>query len=187
MINEVAVKAKTDGELLEIWEHQTDYVADVVSRVKAEIERRNLDTSGIQVITLEEVEKEKEATQAKSDRTWARAMALVNGAVALAGVVGFLRDKSDFIALVLALLLTIVSVGVWMRKRWALVSGLILYVLVAVMTIVGTVAQVIIRQNGRAIGELDPSGIGALFVSVFMAAVFNSLRKRVRMTGTNGD
>lgn len=79
MITEEQIKAKTDSELLEIWEHQNDYIKEMVTRVKAEIERRNLDTSGIHVDTQEEIEKKKETAQTKSDRNWARGTSLLTG------------------------------------------------------------------------------------------------------------
>ena len=56
MIGEAQVKAKSDDELLNIWINQTDYVAELVALVKAEIDKRNLELSGARVVTSEEKE-----------------------------------------------------------------------------------------------------------------------------------
>ena len=176
MANEV--EAKADGDLLEIWAHQTDYMPEIVTRAKAEIQKRNLDTGAIHVVTAEEIEKKNDATRTKSDRRWSRAMAVANLVVALSTVSAFFRGNMYRSGLVVGLLLIIISLGVWMRKKWALISGLILYALVAVMAIVDIVAELTIRRRIGTIGQFDPTEVMVLFVSVFMAVVFNSLRKR---------
>ena len=184
MISELEVHAKTDSDLLEIWVHQNDYVTEMVTRVKAEIERRNLDTSGIQVITPEEIERKKEAVQTKSDRRWARVMALLNGGLALSIAWNGLRKDDPLVVstllLVLVSLLMVVSAGIWMRKRWALIAGLIFYALGAAAVFTEIIGNVISWRN---LQHLDPTAFAALFICVLVAATFNMLRKGV---GTKG-
>jgi hypothetical protein len=188
MITEEQVKAKTDSELLEIWEHQNDYMAEMVTRVKAEIERRNLDTSGIHVSTPEEIEKKKEGAQAKSDRNWARGTALLTGVTALSAIGPAFSSASGerFVVLGLGLLLMVASFGIWMGKRWGLISGLIFYVLAAVGGVLSIVFNTVMRQ--RIYGHFRPPDVNDIWVtcvSVFMALVLNSLRKRVRMNAAS--
>lgn len=73
------VKAKAASELLEIWANQNDYVAEMVTLVKAEIERRNLYTRNIHVFTVEEKKKreEEEAAKALSKFTFLRHLAFL--------------------------------------------------------------------------------------------------------------
>lgn len=173
-----AVKTKTDSDLLEIWVHQNDYVPEMVTSVKAEIERRNLDTSGLHVITREETEKKKEAVQTKSDQRWARVTALLNGALALSIALNGLRRADPLVVsavlLVLVSLLMVVSAGIWMRKRWALIAGLIFYAIVAVTVFAEIIGNVISR---RSLQHLDPNDFAVLLICVLMTATFNRLRK----------
>lgn len=189
MITEAQVKAKTDSELLEIWGHQNDYIAEMVTCVKAEIERRNLDTSGIHVITPEETEKKKEEAQTKSDRGWARGTALLIGVTGLAtiGNAFSLNGGEQLVVAGLGLLLLFASVGVWMGKRWGLISGLIFYALGAA----GSASDLVFNavRTKRIYGHVRPpdmTDIWVTIVCVFMAAVLNSLRKRVRMKVVSG-
>jgi hypothetical protein len=184
MITEEQVKAKTDSELLEIWEHQNDYIAEMVTRVKAEIERRDLNTSGIRVITLEEIEKKKEVAETKSDRNWARGTALLTGVTGLStvGAAFSLTSGERLVVLGWGSLLMVVSFGIWTGKRWGLISGLIFYALAAAGGVLNIVFNAVMRQ--RIYGHFRPpdmNDIWVIFVSVFMAAVLNSHRKRVRM------
>lgn len=184
MITEEQVKAKTDTELLEIWEHQNDYIAEMVTRVKAEIDRRNLDTSGIRVVTLEEIEKKKEAAEAKADRKWARTAAVLTGITGLitVGTASSLTGGGRLLASGCGLLLIVVSFGVWAGKRWGLISGLIFYALAAAGGVASIVFDAVMtrRLYGRSLPP-EMGDVWLILISLFMAAVLNSLRKRVRM------
>jgi len=184
MITEEQAKAKTDSELLEIWEHQNDYIEEMVTRVKAEIERRNLDTSGIRVITLEEIEKKKEVAETKAERNFARGVALLTGITGLTtlGTASSLSSGERFMVSGYGLLLVVISFGIWMGKRWGLISGLIFYALAATGGAIGIVFNAVMRERIYGhFGPPDMNDILVIFVSVFMAAILNSLRKRVRM------
>jgi hypothetical protein len=184
MITEEQVKAKTDAELLEIWEHQNDYMAEMVTWVKTEIERRNLDTSGIRVITLEEVEKKKEVAETKADRNWARAAAVLTGVTGLVtvGTASSLAGGGRLLVSGCGLLLVVVSFGIWTGKRWALISGLIFYALAAAGDVSSIVFNAVMTRRiyGQSLPP-DMNDIWVILVSVFMAVVLNSLRKRVRV------
>ena len=184
MITEEQVKAKTDSELLEIWEHQNDYIEEMVTRVKAEIERRKLDTSGIRVVTLEEIEKKKEVAETKAERNFARGVALLTGITGLTtlGTASSLSSGERFMVSGYGLLLVVISFGIWMGKRWGLISGLIFYALAAAGGVIGIVFNAVMGERIYGhFGPPDMNDILVIFVSVFMAAILNSLRKRVRM------
>ncbi|MGB6197997.1 MAG: hypothetical protein WA871_11495 [Candidatus Acidiferrales bacterium] len=201
MVSEAQVRAKTDSELLEIWTNQKDYIIEMVTRVKTEIERRNLDTTGIHVITVEEVEKKKAAAQALSEFKQARGAAVFQGALGLFMLWLFFDTFSSDeplvvpISLIVAALLQIFfAVGVWRRKRWAFTSGVVLYTLITAFNLVGTIVTAL-----DVSGDLKPANAAGTFlfqkpdmvdvleyvVATFLcgslALIFNSLRKRSRV------
>lgn len=127
MISETEVRAKADSELLEIWESQNDYVAEMVTWVKAEIERRNLDTSGICVRSVEEI---KEAREISSNLALVRTAALGTALLGLLLIfVGFVNIggevETTIACLAIGALLMVYAAGVWRGKRWAFASGVI--------------------------------------------------------------
>jgi hypothetical protein len=201
MVSEAQVRAKTDSELLEIWTNQKDYITEMVTRVQAEIERRNLDTSGIHVITIEEVEKKKAAAQALSEFKQARAAALFQAAVGLFMLWSSFDTFSSneplvvpISLLVAALLQIFFAVGVWKRKRWAFTSGVVLYTMITAFNLIGTILTAL-----DVSGDLKPANVAgsflfqkldmgdvleyaiATFVCGSLALIFNSLRKRSRV------
>lgn len=79
------------------------------------------------------------------------------------------------------MLLMVASFGIWMLKKWGLISGLIFYVLGAAGGITSIIEnEVTSWQRHGTFRPPDMNDIWVTFVSVFMAAVLNSLRKRVR-------
>jgi hypothetical protein len=203
MVSETEVRAKTDSELLEIWANQKDYIAEMVTRVNSEIERRNLDISGIHITTAKEVEDKKEAAQVSWEVKKARGAALFQGAVGLFMVwVAFYTHSSEELLVVpisilaAAMLLIFVAVGVWRGKRWAFTSGVVLYTLATALNILATILTMLAiwggHKPGDAAGTLlfrQPDMIDALqcaIGSVFsgsLALIFNSLRKRSLVQG----
>ncbi len=200
MISETEVKAKTDSELLEIWADQNDYVAEMMAWVKTEIERRNLDTSGTHVFTVEEKE---EAAEASSNFTLVRILAFSQVATGLflicaalwlrreelgpeAPPGGWLVGLDIHIPMPITLfavgaLLIVFAVGVWRGKRWAFTSGVIVYALITAFNILVTIVNglAILRSNqpGDAAGPLI-LGVAMTAISGTLAWVFNALRKR---------
>ena len=55
MFDDIDTHGKTDGELLEMWAEQNELVDGLVGRVRAEIRRRSLDTSAVNIRTIDKV------------------------------------------------------------------------------------------------------------------------------------
>jgi hypothetical protein len=193
MISETEVKAKEDSELLEIWANQNDYVAEMVTLVKTEIKRRNLDTSGIHVPTVEE---KKEAREASSNFTLARQVAFGTAWGGLLLVCAVLLSRLDpdvnlggtveITVLAVGVLLIVYAVGVWRGKRWAFASGVFVYTLITAFNILATIVNAVAffrsDRPGRAAWTLI-WGATFTFLSGGLALIFNALRKRRRNAG----
>jgi hypothetical protein len=190
MISETEVKAKSDEELLEIWANQNDYVSQVVEWAKAEIEKRNLDTSGVYVVTLEE---KQEAKETLSNVALARFAAFGQAFLGLILIGGALISSAspnmdfgepwEIIIGAVGVLLLVYSVGIWKGKRWALTSGVVVYALITLWNILVTAFYAVAifkthRQGDAAFGFI----LAALFtfLSGGLALILNKLRKRSR-------
>lgn len=186
MINEADIKAKTDGELLEIWANQNEYRSEIVEWVKTEIETRRLDTSGIHVRTAEDI---KQDTEVSSSFAFVRILAILQvGTGLLLFLAGYSSLKEEgFVgpALLSAGILCIVfAIAVWRGKRWAFVLGFFLYTL---NTLCGIVATAVALYSGFAsfksvgpgqvIWTLVPVACMTI-ISGFIAVSFNTLRKK---------
>jgi len=191
MVSESEVKAKTDSQLLAIWANQNDYIAAMVTLVKTEIDRRNLDTSVIQVPTVDEIKK---VSKASSNLRLARVLGFIQGAMGLI-VAGTALLSSEVPSGVLSntvlaegLLLIVIAVGAWRGKQWAFTSGVIVYTLFTAFEIVNTIGKGLgmlrivrpffVRPGDSAATLLGDSAI--IGVSLCLALMFNSLRKRGR-------
>jgi hypothetical protein len=187
MISETEVKAKTDDELLEIWANQNDYVDKVIAWAKAEIERRNLNTSSIYVPTFEE---KKEAREASSNFALARFAAIGQAILGLiltclALFVDIeLGETAQIIIGAVGVLLLVYAVGIWRGKRWALTSGVVVYALITLWNILVTIVYAVaFFKTGGAGGAAFGFILGILFtfLSGGLALIFNTLRKRGRI------
>jgi len=193
VISETEVKAKTDGELLEIWANQISYVADMVTWVKAEIERRHLDTSGLHVITEEE---RKKVEKVSSDLSVVRFYGLGEPLLGLSLVFGALELKSEAVfvtGLAVGTLLIAHTVSIWTGKRWAFTFGAIVWSFITAVNILwlildGLAIATLAWSSGRAMfGSDQPSRFLLLWLIVLalatlvsggIALTFNRLRKR---------
>ncbi|MFZ0818690.1 MAG: hypothetical protein WAM91_01370 [Candidatus Acidiferrales bacterium] len=190
MISETEVKATSDEELLEIWKDQNDYVAQVVAWVKAEIEKRNLDTSGIYVPTLKE---KQQARETASNFALARFAAIGQAFLGLVLIGGALISSfspdTDFgetweiIIGAVGALLIVYAIGVWRGKRWALTSGVVIYSLITLLNISTTIFYgIAFFKSNEAGGAAFGFILAALFtlLSGGLALILNKLRKRGR-------
>jgi hypothetical protein len=186
MISQTEVNAKTDGELLEIWANQSDYVAEMVTWVKGEIERRKLDTRGIYVFTVEEKEEAAEASSSRAIVNLATFGQLGLGLLLVftAGFSSSEQVEARMISLAAGALLIVYAVGVWRGNRWALTSGVIVYTLITAVNMLFTVlAGLAIFGSGK-----DAQtwlyflwAVASTGASTGLALMFNALRKRGRM------
>jgi hypothetical protein len=195
MINESDIKAKPDDELLSIWANQNDYVPEMIPWVKTEIDRRHLDTNGIHVRTAAEIKDEEER---ESDRDFVKMVSLLQGLgggillmftipMIVERLSEYLRYQTEldigipFIMLLMGLLLIFYAVGVWNEKRWAIISGLIIYSIVTILNIFATILSVLtlLGNNGtKGMVMIFALNIGFTVVSVGLVLAFNRLRKR---------
>jgi hypothetical protein len=196
MINENDVRSKSDDELLNIWANQNDYVPEIIPWVKDEIDRRHLDTSGIHVRTEDEIKDEEERD---SDRSFVQMVSLMQGITGLILLLFTipmiverlsenLRNQTEelrigipLVMLILGLLLIIYAIGVWKERKWALLSGLILYSIITIWNIVATTINGLMffeHSNIKGTAMSFAFSIGFTFVSVCLVLAFNRLRKR---------
>ena len=182
MITEAEVKAKPENELLEIWANQNDYLPEVVKWVKEEIGRRGLDTSGIHVPTAEEI---KEQGEVLRDINSVRILIFFQ--VCAAAFLIFLVMVSGFegmlpwVLLFWAILLVVLAMGLWKRKRWAIISGLILQCLATAGNLLGTASTCLMTfQSDKPAQAAGGVLFAALLtgISATLAVMYNRLRKR---------
>ena len=199
MVTETEVKEKTDSDLLEIWANQNDYVAEMMTWVKSEIERRNLDTSGVYVFTAEE---KKEAVETSSRLIFVHILAFFQagmGLLLMGGALLSYREQTgpeapigrqpagqgfELGMFAVGALLIVFAVGVWRGRRWAFTAGAVIYSLVAAFSIFnlvtdgliifGVVRSIFFKPDARAL-ILDSA---AIVINGTLATVFNALRKR---------
>src|SRR5579859_67355 len=171
------VNSKTDSELLDIWAYQADYIAEMVTVVREEIERRQLDTSGIRVRSADELDHDRQVAQAH--RTF-RSMAFRQiGLGILVVLFAFFSELPALLLVVAPIILW--AVGTWERRRWAIVAGFFFYSTVAVLAILVSVLNVV--EIFMSQGKADDHVIGALNcllgagVSAYVASTCNLLRK----------
>ncbi len=144
MVTESEVKSKSDSELLEIWEKQNDYIPAMVTLVKSEIDRRNLDTTFIQLPSVHEIQK---LSAASSNLRLARVLAIIQLVLGLilAGTALWSRAVPfgvlSYTVLAEGLLLIVIAAGAWRGKQWAFTSGVIVYTLFAAFEIVNTIGK----------------------------------------------
>jgi hypothetical protein len=182
------LKEKTDDELLEIWQNQITYVPEMVAWTEAEIKRRNLDTTSIHITAERELDEAARVSSAvglvrfAAITQWFTVIVLV--LVAAAGYREF--SGIEAILLSLALLLIVLSVGVWERKQWAFTIGTIVYALVTAFNI-SIMIEGLLRVFTPAPGVFGPQAvdpIGLVFsiakvgYTAAVALAFNSLRKQ---------
>jgi hypothetical protein len=186
MISQTEVNSKTDGELLEIWANQNDYVAEMVTWVKGEIERRKLDTRGIYVFTVEEKE---EAAEASSSRAIVNLVTFGQLGLGLLLVCTAVFSSSEqvearIISLAAGALLIVYAVGVWRGDRWALTSGVIVYTLITAVNMLFTIVAALAIFGSGKLAETWLSlflAVVSTGASAGLALMFNALRKRGRM------
>jgi lysylphosphatidylglycerol synthetase-like protein (DUF2156 family) len=188
VITEKEVKEKTDDELLEIWKNQITYVPEMVAWTEAEIKKRNLDTTSIHVLAEKELDESARVSSAiglvrfAAITQWLSVIFLV--LIAGAGYRDFSWIEATLLAL--ALLLIVLSAGVWARKQWAFTIGTIVYALITAFNI-SIMIEVLLRVVTSAPGvfepqAIDPIGFAFSIVRVIytgaVALAFNALRKQ---------
>lgn len=186
MITEGDIRTKSDEELLDIWAKQNEYVPEMIPWVKAEIERRHLDTSRIHVRPSEEIKAEEER---ESDRDFVRMAARGEGVTGLllllVSLVVYEATPDSGLAIPFGIfafgaLLIVYAVGVWREKKWAIVSGLVLYSITTIMSAAVTILVVwgaVGRKIERPFLAVAVS-LGSVVVSGGIALAFNRLRTR---------
>ena len=191
MVSKTEVIEKTDGELLEILANQNDYVAEVVTWVKDEIESRNLDTGGIHVVTVEESEQAAEASSSFAIVRLATfgqgGMGLLLLCIALFASRELLEAPARITSFAVGVLLIVYAVGVWRSKRWAFTSGVIVYTLIAASNMVVTLilTGLAVFESGKLGHAAFTFVFGAIWTgaSAGLALMFNALRKRTLLRG----
>jgi hypothetical protein len=195
------VMSKTDSELLEIWANQADYVSDMVALARVEIERRHLDTGGVQIRTGDEIRLERETAEFLR---YAKVMAFLQGGLGFLLILGaffsfrymFFGDplyratKPDptfpLILLVLGVVALVFAIGVGRHEKWAFVAGTLLYSAATLWNLLATGFNIVALFVSRAsvfrvtagdlvIGILR--GVVAIILSAYLAKSFNRLRK----------
>jgi len=191
MVTEAEIRAKTDEELLSMLAEQHGYLPEVVTWVKGEIERRQLDTSGVHVHTQDEMKEEEEM---ESDRDFVRMVSYIQGALGIfllaLGVPAIIDELTEYfryqteldifgnlVVLLVGMLLTIYAIGVWRENKWAIISGLILYLIASISNIIATTIYGWAFLSGD--GTLIRFGwAGAVtFISICLFFAFNRIRK----------
>lgn len=197
MINDADIRAKTDAELLDIWANQTDYVGEVVEWVRQEIERRSLDVGAIHVRTAEEVNQERELSDTLRIVRGLTAVQAVGGIVFLAVALSILRENPSnhldqteqhqslglpALLLGIGVLFIVYAIGVWRRKRWALVSGFVVYSLATIFNLLGVifVGFVLFTSKRSGVSVFLVLSLLDTMLTASLASMFNQLRK----TGT---
>ena len=190
MVNEDGVKAMPDSGLLDIWENQHEYVAQMVSWVRAEIDRRGLDTNQLQVRTPDDIKKD---LALESNVDFVRMVACLQGLagailffISAAGLKDIATGQAGFLELVPALITLLVSiailifaVGVWKRWRWAIYLGLGWWALSTVLNafaLCESLFELSRNRSGERLTLLIAAAVG-LVISFGLAAAFNSIRK----------
>ncbi len=191
MVTETDIRAKADEELLGMWTEQYGYIPEVVGWVKAEIERRQLNTSGIHVRTADEMKEEEER---ESDRNFVRMVSYMQGAcgvfllalgvpVILEELTAYYRYQteldiaSNLVILLIALLLTIYAIGVWRENRWAIISGLILYLIASISNIIAAIIYGLAFLRGGGTLVYFGGAVALTFISISLVFAFNRIRK----------
>jgi len=196
MVSEADVQAKSDDELRDVWANQHEYTQEMVSCVKAEIERRHLDISDIHVPTTDEITRQAEV---EADRSFVVVVVIGQSLLgfflllaAVAGIVECAKEEFRYpgqgpdirlplCGLALGIVLMAFAVGVWRERRWALFCGLVFYSIVTVWNVAVTIFNVIIivaspASTTSAYGRLLMSG-ALIIVSGALALSFARLRK----------
>ena len=186
MVTENDIRAKADEEILSMWAAQHDYIPKVVEWVNTEIDRRQLDTSGIHVRTMDEIEEEMER---ESDRNFVRMFSFLQGVsgifLLVFGIFSIIEQLNEIepeivgplIMLLVGLLLTIYAIGVWKEKKWAIISGLILCLIASISNAAFTIIIGLGFLSGYATFISFGWSVAWTFISICLLLAFNRMRK----------
>ena len=186
------IKAKADDELLSMWAEQIGYLPEVVRWVRAEIEKRQLDTSAIHITTEDEIGEKEER---ESDSNFVRMVSFIQGVGGVFLLVlaipeiteqlnAYYRYRAELdittplVMLLFGLLLIIYAIGVWIENKWAIITGLIFYLILSTLNIVSTITYGLALLIGRVTSARYLAYAVALTcINVGLVFAFNRIRK----------
>jgi hypothetical protein len=147
VVTEADVKTKTNEELLDIWKNQHGYIPELVTWVKTEIDRRQLDITHIHVQTSDEFKQE---LQISNEVYFVRYLSIfqivIGGAIVLFSIFAvypLLFHLEDISLMIVPLVIFIIGslilyfgISLIRIKKWACYTGGIFYCILAVLNLV---------------------------------------------------